>query len=177
MTFRAACRWVRDVPYGSNSAGRHPDVVFDEQRGTCQSKHSLIAALAQELALPVSKYIGGYRLDESLVDGAGAVLARHRLTYIPQTHCVLKYEERFFDLTAGNCHGKKRDITDMDVYFRVSPFATAGEEYAVYGLCVQYYQQLDPVLALKSLNEIHRIAGECRAKVPLACAPPRTAAP
>lgn len=171
-TFRAACRWVRDVPYGSNRASRQPEVVFEEMRGTCQSKHSLIAALAQELDLRVSKYVGAYRLDDSMVEGAGAVLAAHGLTYVPQTHCVLKYDERFFDLTAGNCHGKKRDVTDMDVYFRVNPFASEAEQHAIYELCVQYYQHSDPILAQRSIAEIRRIAGECRTKLPMACSAP-----
>ena len=172
MTFRAACRWVRDVPYGSNRASRHPEVVFEEMRGTCQSKHSLIATLAQELDLSVSKYVGAYRLDDSMVEGVGAVLAAHGLTYVPQTHCVLKYDERFFDLTAGNCHGKKRDVTDMDAYFRVNPFASEAEEHAIYELCVRYYQHSDPILALRSIAEIRRIAGECRMKLPMACSAP-----
>ena len=169
MTFRAACSWVRDVPYGANRGGRHADVVFDEMRGTCQSKHDLIAALAQELDLPVSKYVGGYRLDESIIEGAGAVLAAHGVAYVPETHCVLKYDERFFDLTAGNRHGKRKDITDMDVYVRVHPFAPKRIEQATYELCAQYYRGADPILGLKSVNELRRIAMECRARNRVVC--------
>jgi len=168
-TFDAACRWVRDLPYGPNHGGRDPATVFDELRGTCQSKHSLIAALALELGLPVTKYLGTYRLDESLVDGAGDLLAAHRLTFVPRMHCVLKYGERFIDLTAGNCHGKKRDITDMDMYFRVDPLASEIEEQRIYELAVRYYQQIDPVLACKSIDEIRRIAAACAATPSVAC--------
>ena len=169
-TFRSACVWVRDLPYGPNRAGHDSAVVFDEMRGTCMSKHNLIAVLARELNLPVSKYIGAYRLDESVIDGAGPVLAAHGLTYVPRTHCVLKYDERFVDLTAGNCHGKRRDVTDMDVYFRVDPLASVLAERHIYELAVRYYQQLDPILARRTIEEIRRIGAACAAPVSAACA-------
>ena len=169
QTFRAACAWVRDAPYGQNS-GQYPHVLFDEGHGTCRSKHALIAVLAREIDLPVSQYVGAYRLDESIVEGAGAVLAAQGLTYVPQMHCVLKYHEQFVDLTAGNCHGKRRDVTDMDVYFRVDPLMSDSEYRAAYALGVQYYQWTDPVLARKSFEEIHRIARACSAKARMACA-------
>lgn len=168
-TFRDACLWVRDLPYGPHSAGRDPEVVFDELRGNCRSKHSLIAVLARELGLRVSKYIGAYRLDESIVEGAGEILAEHRLTFVPRTHCVLKYDEQFIDLTAGNCHGKKRDVTDMDVYFRVDPLASEAEERRVYELAVRYYQLFDPILARRSVDEIRQVAAACAAASSIAC--------
>lgn len=159
--FREACCWVRDLPYGASSGAPHPDVVFDELRGTCQSKHSVIAALAREIGVAVDKYLGVYRLDESIVEHAGAVLAAHGLVYVPQLHCLLKYDCRFFDLTAGNGHGKKHDLTDMDAYFQVDPFVPGAIERDIYALAVRYYQLSDAVLALKSADELRQIARQC----------------
>jgi hypothetical protein len=159
-TFRAACDWVRCMPYGRNTR-QGPDSVFEEKCGTCQSKHGLVALLARELGLPVSEYAGAYRLDESTVDGVGGVLTAHHLTYVPQLHCVLKYGDRFFDLTAGNCHGKKKDIVEIDVYFRISPFASDLEHRAVYALAVQYYRHADPDFPMHSIDELHSIARAC----------------
>jgi len=173
MTFRAACRWVQAVPYAPNVSRDDPAVVFSERRGTCQSKHTLIAVLAQELELDVRKYIGAYRLDESVVDGAGDVLAACGLTFVPQMHCVLKYGVHFIDLTAGNCHGKKRDVTDMDVYFLVDPLTSQPAERRLYELAVRYYQQTDPALAYKSVEEVRRIAAACTA-TSAPCSPTRT---
>jgi hypothetical protein len=158
-TFRAACDWVRCMPYGRN-ARQGPDSVFEEKRGTCQSKHGLIALLARELGLPVSQYAGAYRLDESIIEGVDALLVGHHLAYVPQLHCVLKYGDRFFDLTAGNCHGKKKDIVEMDVYFRISPFAQ-DLEHAVYALAVQYYRHADADFPRHSIDELRSIARAC----------------
>jgi hypothetical protein len=167
-TFREACAWVRARPYGANT-GRQPDVLFVEQVGTCRSKHSLIALLARELDLPVDQYVGAYRLDESIVEGAGALLAPHGLAYVPQLHCVLKYRDRFVDLTAGNCHGKKQDITEMDAYFRVSPSASEAEHRALYALCVRYYQQTDPLFPWHSVDALRRVARACLAQGRMTC--------
>ncbi|MDZ7811407.1 MAG: hypothetical protein U5L11_16900 [Arhodomonas sp.] len=49
---QAACH-VRDMPYGHNSRRDDPLVVFREDRGTCTTKHSLIASLAEEQGLNV----------------------------------------------------------------------------------------------------------------------------
>src|SRR5215510_810228 len=92
VTFREACRWVLNLPYGVNGVPRYAEIVFEEGRGTCQSKHDLIAALAREIELPVRKYVGAYRLDNAVVEGADAVLIRHGLPYVPEIHCVLQYD-------------------------------------------------------------------------------------
>jgi len=159
---------VQNLPYGVNAA-RHFEVVFEERRGTCQSKHEVIAALAMEIALPIHKYVGAYRLDDSIVEGAGPVLARHGLPYVPEIHCVLQHEHRFFDLTAGNCHGKKRDIAEMDIYCRMDPFTPDSAMQAIYELCVDYYRRVDQRFAQKTVAELRSIAAECRQKTPSLC--------
>jgi hypothetical protein len=107
--------------------------------------------------LPVSRYAGVYRLDDSIIAGVGEVLERHGLQYVPMVHCVLKYADRFFDLTAGNCHGKRKDITDMDVYFRAGP----GDDESFYELGAAYYQRSDPALAGRSTGDLREIARAC----------------
>jgi hypothetical protein len=167
-TFRDACAWVRHLPYGRN-ARPGPDAVFDEKRGTCQSKHGLIALLAEEIGVPMGQYAGAYRLDESIVDGIGPLLAAHGLTYVPQLHCVLMYGGRLIDLTAGNCHGKKKDIVEMDAYFRMSPFAPEAAYRAAYALGVRYYRQTDPRFRVHRVEKLRSIARACSGLVPTTC--------
>ena len=38
-TYRHACLWVKELPYGSNSRVDAPLIVFMEGRGTCFTKH------------------------------------------------------------------------------------------------------------------------------------------
>jgi hypothetical protein len=167
-TFRDACAWVRHVPYGRN-ARPSPEAVLDERCGTCQSKHGLVALLAHELGMPVSQYVGAYRLDESIIDGIGPLLAAHGLTYVPQLHCALMYGGRLIDLTAGNCHGKKKDIVEMDVYFRLSPVAPEAAYRAAYALSVRYYRQTDPRFPGHGVEKLRRIARACNSLAPTTC--------
>src|SRR5262249_23006679 len=146
-----------------------PEIVFREHRGTCQSKHDLIAALGLEIDLPIRKFVGAYRLDETIVEGATAVLVRHGLSYVPEIHCVLQFDGRFFDLTAGNCHGKKTDVAEMEAYFRVDPFASEAVTQTVHELCVDYYRRIDPRLAWRSVSELRQIAAECRSRASSTC--------
>jgi hypothetical protein len=96
-TFRQACQWVKDLPYGHNSRTQEPAdgssstanamVLFDDNRGTCFTKHGVIARLASELGLPVYKNLGFYRLNDEIVTGVDEVLAPYGLTFVPQIHC------------------------------------------------------------------------------------------
>ena len=52
-TFVEACRYIHELPYGYNSSKDDPMVVFKEKMGTCTTKHSVIATLAEELDLPL----------------------------------------------------------------------------------------------------------------------------
>ena len=57
--FHAAARYVRQLPYARNSAW---SLVLAERRGTCGTKHALLAALARTRQ-PVELRLGIYNLD------------------------------------------------------------------------------------------------------------------
>jgi hypothetical protein len=137
-TFCQACEWVKALPYGSNSNSENSLILFEENRGTCTTKHGAIARLAQELDLPVYKNLGFYRLNDAIVTGVDAILQPHDLPFIPQIHCFLEYESFRVDLTAGNCNGKNQSIEDYDFIVRVQPDLTDSEEEQYY---LQYFHR------------------------------------
>jgi hypothetical protein len=131
-TFLEACRWVHALPYGYNADRDDPTALFREHKGTCTTKHGAIAALAAELGLPVEKHLGIYALTEEIVTGAGAIIARHGLPYVPLTHCFLSSGAHCVDLTEGNRNGKNRPIEEFLVTRPVPPFFSEKEEYLWY---------------------------------------------
>jgi hypothetical protein len=131
-SFRQACRWVHELPYGYNSDRDDPLILFKERNGTCTTKHAVIASLAQELALPVEKHLGIYAMTEDVVAGAGAILERFGLPYLPMLHCFLVSGEHRVDLTEGNRNGKRRPIDEFLHAERVEPAISAKEEYLLY---------------------------------------------
>ena len=97
--FRAAGRYFHYLPYGRNSDRSDFRLVLPEGRGTCSTKHALLAELAREQNLPVVLTLGIYEMHERNTPGVGVVLNRYRLQYIPEAHCYLRYEGVRIDIT------------------------------------------------------------------------------
>ena len=112
-TFIDACRKFRDFPYGYNSSKDDLMIVFKENMGTCTTKHSVIATLAEELDLPVTKTICIYAMNEEIVTGTNAILEKYQLPYVPMVHCFLEYQRFKVDLTEDNNNGKNRSIEEF----------------------------------------------------------------
>ena len=99
LDYRDAARYVRGLPYGRNSDRASHRLVLEEERGTCSTKHALLAALAREHGEPVYLFLGIYEMDGGNTPGVGEVLARHGLASVPEAHCYLVYRGNRVDLT------------------------------------------------------------------------------
>ena len=97
--FREAAGHVRSLPYGRTSDRSDWRLVLEEGRGTCSTKHALLAELARENAHPVSLVLGVYEMDEANTPGVGAVLEEHGLPSVPEAHCYLAHEGKRVDVT------------------------------------------------------------------------------
>lgn len=99
LDYHAAARHVRRLPYGRNSDRADYRLVLEEGRGTCSTKHALLAALARDHGLPVELRLGIYEMDGHNTQGVGPVLARYGLDGVPEAHCYLAYRGARVDLT------------------------------------------------------------------------------
>lgn len=131
-TFQDACRHVHHMPYGYNADRDDLFALFQEGKGTCTSKHAVIATLAKELGLPVAKHIGIYAMTEALVTGAQPIIDRHRLPCLPMVHCFLQAGAIRVDLTTGNNNGKNGPIKEFLYTQQVVPNIAGKEEYLLY---------------------------------------------
>jgi hypothetical protein len=131
-TFHAACRYAHEMPYGYNSDREDLFILFTEQKGSCTTKHAVIATLAQELGLPVHKYIGVYAMTETIVTGTDRILNRFGLPYLPMVHCFLADERCRVDLTEGNRNGKNTAIDAFLYTEKVIPHISGKDEYLIY---------------------------------------------
>jgi hypothetical protein len=131
-TFLEACRYVHALPYGYNSDRDDLMILFKENRGTCTTKHAVIATLAVELNLPIEKNIGIYAMTEEIVTGTNDILKRYDLPYLPMVHCFLSHQEHFVDLTEGNNNGKNKSIENFLYIEKVEPSISAKDEYLLY---------------------------------------------
>ncbi len=98
-TLRDAFEHVWRLPYGRNSDPADPMAPLADQRGTCSTKHALLARLAAEQRFDVELRIGIYRMHESNTPGVGPVLQANGLEAIPEAHCYLVRDNTMIDLT------------------------------------------------------------------------------
>lgn len=147
--FTEACRYVHEMPYGYNSDRDDLLILFKEGKGSCTTKHAVIATLADELSLPIRKSIGIYAMTEDLVTGTQPILENYRLPYIPMVHCFLVNENYRVDLTEGNFNGKNKPM-DRFLYTReVTANISAKDEYLLYRNALK-----DHILSSKELNGV-----------------------
>jgi hypothetical protein len=130
--FIDACRYVHQLPYGYNSDRDDLLILFKEGRGSCTTKHAVIATLAEELALPIVKNIGIYRMNEDIVTGTTDILDKFHLPYVPMVHCFLGFQDYRVDLTEGNDNGKNRPVNRFLHTETVTPNISAKDEYLLY---------------------------------------------
>jgi hypothetical protein len=131
-SFQEACRYVHGLPYGYNSDRDDLMILFKEKMGTCTTKHAVIASLAAELGLPITRGVGIYAMTEAIVTGTDKILTEYSLPYVPMIHCFLEYENHRVDLTEGNRNGKNRPIDDFLYRERVEATIFAKDEYMIY---------------------------------------------
>jgi hypothetical protein len=97
--FQAAARYLHSLPYGRNTNRATYRLVLDEERGTCSTKHALLAELAREQQLPVALTLGIYAMHKRNTPGVGPVLEEYDLSFIPEAHCYLTYAKARIDIT------------------------------------------------------------------------------
>jgi hypothetical protein len=131
-TFRGACDYVHNIDYGYNTNYEDKMILFKEKRGSCTSKHAVIASLAQELDIPLYKHVCVYKFTEEITTGVDKILKTFEIPYVPLVHCFLVYENYQFDLTEGNRNGKKTHIEECIHSERVDPFISRKDEYLLF---------------------------------------------
>jgi hypothetical protein len=130
-SFKEACEYISNVEYGYNTNYDDDMILFKENKGTCTTKHAVIAALAEELNIPLFKYVGIYKFTEEISTGANELLKKYHIPYVPMIHCFLVYDQYRFDLTEGNNNGKKTTIEDFIHKEKVEPFISRKDEYLI----------------------------------------------
>jgi hypothetical protein len=131
-SFKEACDYVHNVDYGYNSNYDDHLIFFKEKKGSCTSKHAVIAGLAEELNIPLYKHVGIYKFIEEVSTGTSAILKKYKVPFVPMIHCFLVYKNLRFDLTEGNCNGKKKTLEDFIHEEEVEPFITTKDEYLLF---------------------------------------------
>ena len=150
-TFKDACYYVHELEYGYNSNYDDKMIFFKENKGSCTTKHAVIAGLAEELSIPLHKKVCVYKFTEEITTGAEVILEKYDVPYVPMVHCFLEYHNYHFDLTEGNYNGKKKPIDDHIHAERVEPFISRKDEYLLFKTILK--EHVLPSEEMKGISE------------------------
>lgn len=150
-TFKKACNYVHNIEYGYNTNYDDKLILFKENKGTCTTKHAIIAGLAEELNIPLYKNVGLYKFTEEISSGANDILKKYKIPYIPMVHCFLVYNTFRFDLTKGNNTGKKVSIEEFIPTEKIEPFITKKEEYLLFNKVLK--EKILPSKEMEGISE------------------------
>lgn len=101
--FLDACRLIGAWPYARNSNKKFLLAMFDEQCGTCSTKHALLKELANEHNFSdLQLMLGIFKMNDKNIPKIKGVLKTYQLAYLPEAHCYLKYKNQLLDYTNTN---------------------------------------------------------------------------
>ena len=119
--FHAALDYIWRLPYGRNSNRADYNLVLRERRGTCSTKHALLAALAVEQKRQIFLTLGIYEMNTRNTDGIGKVLEESGLKCLPEAHCYLTYGKTRIDVTRFSNEKAVKPIKDFLYEERIRP--------------------------------------------------------
>ena len=93
--------YLRHLPYGRSSVRGQLDLVISEGKGTCSSKHALIASVANEQGWDdIELILCVYKMHKGNTPGIGDVLDNSAIDYIPEAHCYVNIGQSKVDITS-----------------------------------------------------------------------------
>jgi hypothetical protein len=152
-SFLDACAFIHELPYGRNANRSDFMLVLSEEKGTCSSKHAMLASLALENGIEGVELIVGIFMMSSETNPSLEAFFRNK-TYqsIPEAHCYLNYKGERFDFTALNFDLEK--ITPKIVREqRIDPNQVSDWKVMIHKHYLQGWLKRNPVIEL-SLEEI-----------------------
>lgn len=160
INFRVAGRYLHHLLYGRNSDRSDFRLVLLEGRGTCSTKHALLAELAREQNLPIVLTLGIYEMHERNTPGVGIVLNRYGLPYIPEAHCYLRYDGTRIDITRSSA--EPTDPIDQFLYEEAIVPAQIGDyKIQLHQRFLRRWMADTDVAKDHSFAEIWKIREEC----------------
>lgn len=105
--------WLRNLRYGRNTDRSDFSLIFEEERGTCSTKHALFKAIALENRWDNVRLCMGFFMMSALnTPKLSTVFASQPIMAIPEAHSYLRIKGIYTDLTGIDSHIVESDLTD-----------------------------------------------------------------
>ena len=130
-TLRDAGRVLQELAYGRLADGHTYRDVLHDGRGTCSTKHAVLAEVAAEAGVAALLTVGLYDMCEANTPGVGDVLAAAGLPSIPEAHCYVILDGDRIDITRARSIDT-HDLGEIHDEFVVEPAELADHKEAIH---------------------------------------------
>lgn len=121
VTFKAAGKYVAELPYERNSDKLDTLCVMKDKKGTCGTKHATLLTLAEENKFrDFQLMIGLFKMNGANTPKVAGTLKKFDLDYVPEAHNYLKYKGEILDYT-GNGFSPERYRGDLIEEVEIRP--------------------------------------------------------
>ena len=139
--FHHALDYAWRLPYRRNLNRADFRLVLKENRGTCSTKHALLAALSAEQKREVFLTLGIYEMNAQNTANVGAVLDEFGLESLPEAHCYLTYRDERIDITRFSNGKITEPIEDFLYEEKIHPDQIGNYKFALHRTCFQSWMR------------------------------------
>lgn len=160
QTYYGAILYMKNLPYGRNGNKSDELCVLKEAKGTCSTKHALLKMLADEQsAVDIKLMMGIFKMDETYAKSLEHVLAKYHLSYIPEAHNYLMYNNMRIDCTIKHARAEDFENSLLDE-IEISPDQITDFKID-YHRAYLYKWMIDNDLNAFTLDKLWLIREEC----------------
>ncbi|PVH25218.1 hypothetical protein [Sphingobacterium corticibacter] len=159
-TFHGACEFIRHLLYGRNSDKSNLLCVFNDNKGTCSTKHAVLKRLTVENNLAgFALMLGIFKMNALNTPKIGSTLFKYGLEYIPEAHTYLKYDQNYFDFTRENA-APEDFLDDLMYEIEIKPDDVHLRKVEIHRDFLQEWLWERPEIPF-SLEELWQIREQC----------------
>lgn len=110
-TFKKAAEWVSKLDYRRNIDKENILCLFEEQCGTCSTKHALLKRLADENGnTDLKLMLGIFSMNAKNTHAIKEILKKYKLEYIPEAHNYIRAYNYILDYTGIGINETKFEL-------------------------------------------------------------------
>lgn len=144
-TLRDAGRVLQEMAYGRLAEGHTYRQVLHDGRGTCSTKHAVLAEVATEAGVAALLTVGLYDMCEANTPGVGDILTAAGLPSIPEAHCYVILDGDRIDVTRARTI-QTYDIGEIHDEFVVEPEELATHKESIHREFLSTWMAAHPAL-------------------------------
>jgi hypothetical protein len=157
-TFAELIAYLRGLPYGRISNKKKPELVLQQGRGTVSSKHALLIQLACENRINDLKLaLCTYPMAAKTHPEAAAVLSDYGLACIPEARCLVKYDNRLFNLMRK----EEEPLPEITSEIEIAPQQIANFKKRYHRKFIQSWLQIERLHKQWNTDQIWSVREEC----------------